>query len=116
METTIKGRAQEAAVKFLDSKGYIIVENGWAHGADAVDLIAKDGDDLVFIDVLVGEGFRGMPEEKPDRGKFERLAVAYLAEADGSCNLAIRYDIVSLLVVNSDRALLRHHVNALSAS
>lgn len=116
MEATIQAKAQQAAVKFLESKDYGILEEGWAHGSDSVDIIARDGEDLVFCDVLVEASGLDMPEEQPDRGRFERIAAAYLAttEADGS--FEVRYDVISILVVSGSRALLRHHINALSVA
>ena len=55
-----------------------------------------------------------MPREEPDQGRFERIAAAYLAEAEVEGLTSIRYDIVSLLVTGSEKALLRHHKNVLS--
>ncbi|MFC2647865.1 MAG: hypothetical protein ACFNZW_07910 [Coriobacteriaceae bacterium] len=52
-----------------------------------------------------------MPREEPDQERFERIAAAYLAEAEVEGLTSIRYDIVSLLVVGSEKALLRHHKN-----
>lgn len=46
--------------------------------------------------------------------RFERVAAAYLAEAEVEGLTSIRYDIVSLLVTGSKRALLRHHKNVLN--
>ena len=39
MEETIKDRANKAAVTFLHRRGYDILEEGWAHGTDSVDVI-----------------------------------------------------------------------------
>ena len=115
MEETIKDKANKAAVTFLHRRGYDILEEGWAHGTDSVDVIARDDEDMVFVDVLVNSAGLDMPEEKPDRGKFERIAAAYLAEAAEDEEFSVRFDIVSLLVIGESRALLRHHINALSA-
>ena len=107
MEATIKDKANKAAVTFLQRRGYDILEEGWAHGTDSVDVIARDDEDMVFVDVLVNSAGLDMPEEKPDRGKFERIAAAYLAEAAEDEDLSVRFDIVSLLVIGESRALLR---------
>lgn len=55
-----------------------------------------------------------MPREEPDQERFERIAVAYLAESEVEDLASIRYDIVSLLVTRSEKALLRHHKNVLN--
>lgn len=41
-------------------------------------------------------------------------ACGYLAEAEVEGLTSIHYDIVSLLVVGSEKALLRHHKNVLN--
>lgn len=53
----------------------------------------------------------GFPDTEADRKAFERLAAAYLAETE-YVDVAVRLDIVSLLVVGDDRALIRHCSNA----
>ena len=111
---TTTSRAHEALRRYLELKDFEVVEDGWAHGQDSIDFIARDSGDLVFVATSTaanaGEGF---PEEPFDRKAFERLAAAYLAETDvAGCN--VRLDAVSLLVVGESRALLKHYVNALS--
>jgi putative endonuclease len=115
MEATIETKALKAAATYLERRGFEIIEEMWAHGSDSVDIIAREDDDLVFVDVQVrDDGAREMPEEQPDRDRFERIAVAYLAESGDEADFAIRYDIISLLVIGGSKALLRHHRNALS--
>lgn len=55
-----------------------------------------------------------MPKEEPDQERFGRIAVAYPAEAEAEELTSIRNDIVSLLVTNSEKALLRHRKNVLN--
>lgn len=114
MEATIQ-RAKQGVRRYLELKGYEILEDGWCHGRDSVDFIATDEDDaLVFIDCEVSENAgEGIPEEAPDCKAFERIAAAYLAEADLS-NTEVRYDIVGVLILGENRALIRHHINAIT--
>jgi hypothetical protein len=53
-------------------------------------------------------------KKEPDQERFERIAAAYLAESEVEGLTIIRYDIVSLLVTGSEKALLRHHKNILN--
>ena len=55
-----------------------------------------------------------VPKEEPDQKSFERIAEAYLAEAEVEGLTSIRYDIVSLLVTGSEKTLLRQHKNVLN--
>lgn len=110
----IDTKAMKGIRSYLERRGFEILEERWAHGGDAIDFIANEEDDLVFIGCQLrqnsGEGF---PEEVLDRDSLERLAAAYLAEHLDSGDCTVRFDIVSMLVLNDNRALLRHHRNAL---
>lgn len=53
-------RAVRGIRAYLERRGFEILEEGWAHGGDVADFIARDEDDLVRFDVVnllvVGEG------------------------------------------------------------
>lgn len=66
------------------------------------------------MDTTTKCGGYNIPKEEPDRERFERIAAAYLAESEVEDFASIRYDIVSLLVTGSEKALLRHHKNILN--
>ena len=53
-------------------------------------------------------------EDPADREGLERLAAAYL-EHFGEDDIAVRFDIVSMMVLGDSRGFLRLHRNALSA-
>lgn len=113
MGKSIDARSHEAIRAYLN-RGIEVLEEGWAHGSDSIGFIAMDDEELVFMDVATKCGGYGMSREEPDQERFERIAAAYLAEAEVEGLTSIRYDIVSLLVTGSERALLRHHKNVLN--
>ena len=45
------------------------------------------------------------------RNRYEKIAGWYLRDHDYT-DMCVRFDIVALLVVNGERALVRHYVNA----
>lgn len=55
-----------------------------------------------------------MPKEELDQEHFECIAAAYLAESEVEGLISIRYDVVSLLMTCSKKALLRNHKNVLN--
>lgn len=117
-ETSILTKlANDAAVKFLKGRGYEILERNWVGLAGQhIDIIAKDDDTVVLTDVMVrDDSVKGFPEEpnfKIERKRYEGVALAYLASHDfGNCR--VRFDNIALVVLG-DRALVRHHVNALT--
>ena len=114
MGKSINKRSHEAIRSYLKHRGIEVLKEGWAHGSDSIDFIAMDSEELVFVDTTTKCGGFDMPREEPDQERFERIAAAYLAEADVEGLTSIRYDIVSLLVTGSEKALLRHHKNVLN--
>ena len=112
-------RAVSASARNLELKGYEVVEQNWSPegSEESVPLIAYDGDVLVFIDVTVRNGFEGfIPESETDREAMEVLAARYLAQADVDANVEVRFDIISMMVIGEDRAMLKHHINAFSVA
>ncbi|EHF02643.1 hypothetical protein HMPREF1008_00288 [Olsenella sp. oral taxon 809 str. F0356] len=111
-------KAIAAAERFLDRRGYEILDTNWEapDGFGTVDIIAADEDTIVFVDVEATRGTDGFPAEENARGKREALAAKWLAENPERSDTAIRFDAISMMVVSEDRALLRHHINQLSTA
>ena len=96
----IDTRAKKGIRVYLERRGFEILEEGWAHGGDVADFIARDEDDLVFVHCQITQnGGEGFPEEDANRVALERLAAAYLAEHLDSEDIRIRFDVVSMLIV-----------------
>lgn len=113
----LNAKAKQAAESFLSRRGYDILDDGWEDPSGIVDIVAREGDVLVFAGVTVTrDSSRGFPRERSDeacRAAREASALAYLAEHDVT-DMTVRFDTVSLVVLGSDRALVRHHINCLS--
>ena len=110
-------RAVSASARYLELKGYEVVEQNWSpEGSDeSIPLVAYEDDTLVFIDVTVRNGFEGfVPESETDREAMEVLAARYLAQADLDANIEVRFDIISMMVIGESRAMIKHHINAFS--
>lgn len=111
----LQEKAARAAVHFLERKGYEILDMDWvSREGTKVDLVANDRD-LVFIDPNVKEYGDGPLEGgKIPRSDFEVAAAGWLADSSHKIDIRVRFDTVDMLVVNGGKALLRHHINALS--
>ena len=115
MNEKMTSKAIAATRRYLELRGFEILEEGWHHGADTADFIAiddKSGDLVIVFANASRNAGAGFPDTEADRKAFERLAAAYLAETE-YIDLAVRLDVVSLLVVSDDRAMIRHYTNAL---
>jgi putative endonuclease len=69
------GRWGEAqAVRYLEARGCTIVMSNWRCQAGEVDVIARDGDCLAFVEVRTRRGQAyGMPEESITPRKLARM-------------------------------------------
>lgn len=112
-------KANEAASRYLGHRGYTVLETGWTCPAGTADIVAKDGDVLVFADVSSRDSAeRGFPSEscsKKIRARRENIAIAWLTEHADAVNEAVRFDNIALVVIGKDRAMIRHHINAFGA-
>ena len=111
-EKTAGGRNAE-----LGRRGDEIVERNWTCAAGEADIIARDGDSVVFVEVKTRSSCDcGMPAEAVDeakRDRYERIAALFLQGFD-VVDVPVRFDIVSIVAISPDRAMIRHHINAFS--
>jgi putative endonuclease len=105
-------RGEDAAAAFLERAGMTIIERNWRCPAGEVDIIALDDNEIVLVEVKTRRTVsRGTPEEAVTPAKQKRygkLATAYIQHACVA-DVGIRFDVITLLVLAEDRALLRHH-------
>lgn len=116
----LKEKAIKAAEKFLGQRGYEIVESNWkSENGSSLDLVAKEDDTVVFVDVYARqEADRGMPEEGSEgsRERREIAAAAWFSEHgddEGCVDVPVRFDSIAMMLLSDNRALLRHHINCL---
>jgi putative endonuclease len=110
-------RAVKAATQSILRRGYEVIDTDWESVCGGhIDLVAKDHDELVFIDVTVSEDQeKGFLDGNPNQNQMEIMAARWLAAsspADG--DLKVRFDTISLIVLNEQRAFMRHHTNVFS--
>jgi len=114
---------EKAAVSFLRSKRFRIVETGYRFQRGEIDIVAYDGPVLVFVEVKARTSRAcGFPEEAVTAAKqrqLRRIAQAYLVR-HGIKGVPCRFDVVAVDYAvaiddyGEDRAspVLRHIVNA----
>ena len=72
-------KSEETAAQFLLSRGYRILERNYRTPRGELDLIALEGDTLVFVEVKARRGIRfGEPHWAVDRRKRQHLIKASL--------------------------------------
>ena len=95
-------KGEGLAVKFLKKKGYRIIKQNYKTPIGEIDIIAAEGDTLVFIEVKTRESLEyGHPFEavnKAKRRKIANVALLYLKalKKEPPC----RFDVVSIFYEN----------------
>jgi putative endonuclease len=106
-------RGERAAAQFLRRRGYRILLRGFRTPLGEVDLIARDGDTLVFVEVKSRR--RGEPAEAVTLEKQRRLTRASLQflRRHDLLEQRSRFDVVAIVWAD-DRGepLIEHFPNA----
>ena len=101
--------AEDRAARFLMEKGYTIVTRRYNAKGGEIDLIALDGDMMVFVEVKERRAAGFIPEEAMSRQKLECLGRArheYLGVI-GEPNRLSRFDMIAI-----DAKGIRHYEDA----
>jgi len=103
--------AEDLAVATLKEKGYLILERNFANRFGEIDIIAKDKDILVFVEVKAKTGVDfGLPEEMVNKKKLEKIRHMALIYTQGE-NLPSRIDIIAIVFDNNQLLRLTHYEN-----
>ncbi len=106
-------KAEDIAVKFLKKKGYRIISRNFKTPIGELDIIAIDGETLVFVEVKArhDDSF-GRPFEAVDHRKKEKLrkvALCYLKK--NRKEVRSRFDVLSIEMKNGSH-MIEHIVDA----
>ncbi len=99
-ELGVKGEI--TALEFLQKKGYTILEINWHFNHAEVDIIAKQNNTIVFVEVKTrSTDHFGYPESSVDIAKQKNLALAAEEYLDrNNIEMDVRFDIISIVMKN----------------
>ena len=106
---------EKAACEFLQAKGYQIIEQNFRCRIGEIDLIAKDKNILVFVEVKTrfsthcGQPFESVTYHKQQR--LIKLAQVYLKFKHRTVNVMCRFDVVSI-TIKDQKQEIKHLLNA----
>lgn len=105
---------EDKAVLYLEEKGYKILQRNYRFGRAEVDIIAKLGDTIVFLEVKTRSSYVfGFPEESvgaTKRKMMAKAATAYFHETES--NSALRFDIIAVFKSQDDKWFFKHFEDA----
>ncbi|NLM51347.1 MAG: YraN family protein [Firmicutes bacterium] len=90
---------EELAARYLQKLGFVLLERNWRCAYGEIDIIAKDGDVLVFVEVKTRRSNRfGTPTEAVHDRKQQKLRLVarhYLYEKKITA-FAYRFDVAAV--------------------
>ncbi len=106
---------EKMAAEFLLRQGYRILERNFRTVLGEIDLIAKDGKVLVFVEVKARSGIRfGVPQMAVDlrkQAKMSRVALVYLSQKKlEACEC--RFDVIGITKGSNGGAEIEHFKDA----
>ena len=112
-------KGENVAARYLRNQGYRIIERNVRSEAGEIDIVARDGRVLVFVEVKTRAYDDPQPEDAVNRDKqrrrLTRAAKAYLTRY-GTPQPAARFDVVAVLWPTNQDPVIRHTPDAFEAT
>lgn len=92
---------EQRAAAYLAAAGYTLIARNWRCPSGEIDLVARQGDQLVFVEVRTRRHGAWRPEESVGAAKAERLrqvAYAYLESISAHEATPWRIDLIAVEV------------------
>ncbi len=111
---TLGKHGEDLAADHLLGKGYDIIVRNYRQKTGEIDIIAHDGDCLVFVEVktrkstLFGQPFEAVTKKK--QAQLGRVALDYMNRNKLLEKLA-RFDVISILINKDGKAAIEHLCN-----
>lgn len=103
-------QGEQAAVDYLKTKGYKILETNWRYEKSEIDIIAKYKEEIIFVEVKTRSSKNfGYPEEAVDNKKQNQISNAagnFLRE--NKLKQSVRFDIISLNTTSNHQFEIYH--------
>src|SRR5258705_1194865 len=117
-EDALAYRGENAATRFLRDLGYKIIIRNYRSPLGEIDIIARDGDTLVFVEVKTRAYDDPTPEEQVNSVKQHQITKA----AKSYLNRYVtpqppaRFDVVAVIWPTGREPIIRHIQNAFEAT
>jgi putative endonuclease len=108
---TVGAYGERVAVTHLQQHGFVVLDRNWRCELGEIDIVARDGDCLVVVEVKTRRSVRfGQPAEAVTPAKLarlRRLTARWIADS-GLHPPRVRIDVVAVLPQRSGAAKIDH--------
>ena len=107
-------RGENIAREFLVKAGYTILEQNWRCGRIEIDIIARQNNTIVFVEVKTRSSrWVADPAQSVDPEKESRISYAAVSYLDMiNHEWTFRFDIISILLLPGRRPEIEHFPDA----
>ncbi|CAG1065148.1 hypothetical protein BAC1_00726 [uncultured bacterium] len=98
-KASIGRRGEDEAALFLESKGYKVVERNYRCRYGEIDIVARDGKTVVFVEVKTrGSDRFGCPTASVDARKQKKILLTsqFYIESNRLFDTDLRFDVVGI--------------------
>jgi len=107
-------RGEQLAISHLTEKGYQILETNWRYRRAELDIIVKDGEILVFIEVKTRNNNNFAEPEMAVNSKKQKLmasaGAAYMRKIEHDWE--VRFDVIAIIYKNEKDFYVKHFEDA----
>ena len=107
----IGNSGEQFAVSFLEQQGMVVLDRNFTYNHGEIDIVARDGSELVFVEVKVRRSAKfGAPEEAVTPAKqalLRRTAEGYVREKN-LYGLSCRFDVVAIRMERGGRKVVHY--------
>ena len=112
-------RGEKLACRFLRQSGYkVLYRNFRGRTGGEIDVVCRDGDTLVFVEVKTRADDEPTPEEQVNSAKQHQITKAgkYYLGRYGTPQPAARFDVVAIIWPSGREPQIRHTIGAFEAT
>jgi len=112
---TFGARGERVAVRFLRRRGYHILKTNYRCPAGEIDIIAAEGDTLVFVEVKTRRSDETThPENSVTLSKQRKVtqAARYFVAQMAAEHIPARFDVISIVTPPRGKPIVEHFVDA----
>ena len=118
VDPTLGERGENVAAKFLTNAGYKILQRNFRSKVGEIDIVARQGRTLVFVEVKTRTDEQVRPEDQVNADKQHQITKAadvYLSRF-GHPQPPARFDVIAIHWPEGRDPIIRHHENAFDAT
>ncbi len=102
-------KGESIACQYLIEQGYTLIEKNWTAGHKEIDIICKEDELYVFVEVKTRKVLKqGLPEESISEQKIKSVTDAALVYLENKKYKDIRFDVISIILKNENQFELLH--------